>query len=127
MESRSEDEEGKLPAESTDLEFLTFTDFNQTTHPETKKRIRSHVMHQVHRKSRTVKRKEKKGEVVLDLSPLSQANSCPSRPSNSMLVPAVMSGLYDLGAGRSDPFANYPIDMNVRAHELFDHCKDYLE
>jgi hypothetical protein len=127
MESRSEDEGKKLPAESTDLEFITFTDFNQTTHPETKKRVRSHVMHRVQRNLRNEKRKEKEGEIVLDLSSLSQANSGPSRdPSNSMLASAVVPRPYDLGAGRSDPFVKYPIDMNVRTHELFDHCKDYL-
>lgn len=127
MESHSEDEGKKLPTESADLEFITFTDFNQTTHPETKKRVRSHVMHRVQRNLRGEKRKEKKGEIVLDLSLLSQANIGPSRdPSNSMLTPAVVARPYDLGAGRSDPFVKYPIDMDVRTHELFDHCKDYL-
>jgi hypothetical protein len=127
MESHSEDEGKKLSAESADLEFITFTDFNQTTHPETKKKVRSHVMHRVQRNSRSEKRKEKKGEIVLDLSLLSQTNTSPLLdPSNSMLAPAVVPRPYDLGAGRSDPFVKYPIDMDVRTHELFDHCKNYL-
>jgi hypothetical protein len=127
MESHSEDEGKKLPAESTDLEFITFTDFNQTTHRETKKRVRSHVMRRVQRNLRSEKRKENEGEIVLDLSLLSQVNTGPSQdPSISMLAPAVVPRPYDLGAGRSDPFVKYPIDMDVRTHELFDHCKDYL-
>jgi hypothetical protein len=126
MEPRSEGEGEKLPAESTDLEFITFTDLNQTTHPETKRRVRSHVMRRVQRNLRSEQQKEE-GEIVLDLSLLSQANTSPSRdPSNSMLASAVVPRPYDLGAGRSDPFVRYPIDMNVRTYELFDHCKDYL-
>jgi hypothetical protein len=127
MEPRSEGEGEKLPAESTDLEFITFTDLNQTTHPQTKSRIRSHVMRRVQRNLRSEKQNEKEGEIVLDLSLLPQANTGPSRdPSNSMLVPAVVPRPYDLGAGRSDPFLKYPIDMDLRTHELFDHCKNYL-
>ncbi|PVH77033.1 hypothetical protein DL98DRAFT_574048 [Cadophora sp. DSE1049] len=29
----------------------------------------------------------------------------------------------DLGAGRSDPFTRYPIDMSPQTHELFDHLR----
>ena len=113
--------------ESTDLEFITFTDFSQTTHPETKKKVRSHVMHQVQRNLRSEKRKGKKREAVLDLSLLSQANTGPSQDlGGSALALAVVPRPNDLGAGRSDPFAKYPIDMDLRTHELFDHCKDHL-
>jgi len=127
MEPCSEGEGEKLPAESTDLEFITFTDLNQTTHPQTKRRVRSHVMRRVQRNLRSEKQKEKEGEIVLDLSLLPQVNAGSSRdPSNSMLVPAVVPRPYYLGAGRSDPFLKHPIDMDLRTHELFDHCKNYL-
>jgi len=33
-----------------------------------------------------------------------------------------------LGAGRVDPFANYPIEANAAVHELIDLCKrEYSE
>jgi hypothetical protein len=84
-------------------------------------------MHRVQWKARSEKRKERKGLVVLDISSLSQADAGLSRdPANSMLGPPIVPHLCGLGAGRSDPFARYPIDMDVRTHELFDHCKIYL-
>src|SRR5579862_1203639 len=127
MEPHTVDGGNDLPAESTNLEFITFTDLNQTTHPETKKRVRSHVMHQVRRNLRSEKQKGKEKEVVLDLSLLPQANSSPPQdPGNSILAVTKAPHPQDLGAGRSDPFAKYPIDMDVRTHELFDHCKGYL-
>jgi hypothetical protein len=125
MDSHSEDEGRELP-EAADLEFITFTDINQTTHPETKKRVRSHVMHRVQQSLRSGKGKEKEREIVLDLSSLPQANTGPSCGlSNSVLAHAGMPHPYDLGAGRADPFVKYPINMDIRTHELFDHCKDH--
>ncbi len=126
MESSSEDEGKNLPAQSPDLEFITFTDFDQTKRPETKKRVRSHVMKRVQQNLRRGNRRQREGEIVLDFSLPSQANFGPSQYSgNSMLASAVVQHPYDLGAGRSDPFVKYPIDMDMRTHELFDHCKDY--
>ena len=69
---------------------------------------------------------ERDGEIVLDLSALSQASAGPLRnPSNFISGPLVVPHPSGLGAGRSDPFAQYPIEMDVRCHELFDHCKTY--
>ena len=127
IEPQAEYDSDTEPPESTDLQFLTFTDINQTTDPKTKKKVRSHVMHRVQRKARSEKRKERKGQIVLDISSLSHADAGPSRdPTNSMLGPPIVPHPCGLGSGRSDPFARYPIDMDVRTHELFDHCKIYL-
>jgi hypothetical protein len=127
MELDSEEKEKTLITDATDLEFITFTDYNQTSSPETRKRVRSHVMHRVQQKLKNKKRKEKEGEVVLDLSLLQQADMYLSRdPSNSMSTRAVVPHPYNLGSGRSDSFTKYPIEMNVRTHELFDHCKDFF-
>lgn len=128
MGSHSEEQEGKPSAELTDLEFITFTDPDQITHSDTKKRVRSHVMRRVQRNLKKERGKGKEGEIILDLSLLSQANAGPLRdnPSDSMLAPAALPHPYGLGAGRSDPFVKYPIDMDVRTRQLFDHCKDHL-
>src|SRR5438105_2880365 len=123
IESLAEYDRDIEPSESTDLQFLTFTDMNQTTDQKTKKKVRSHVMHRVHRKARSEKRNERKGQIVLDISSLSHADAGSSRNlTNSMLGPPIVPHPCGLGAGRSDPFARYPIDMDARTHELFDHC-----
>ena len=127
IDSKAEEEEVTQPPNPPDLQFLTFTDFNQTTDPETKKKVRSHVMHRVQRNMRSRKEKEKDGEIVLDISSLSQPDPGQSGESiTSMLGPSILPRPGGLGAGRSDPFVQYPIDMNVRTHELFDHCKIFL-
>ena len=109
--------------EPAGLQFLTFTHVNQTTDPETKRKVRSHVMHGVQQKLRSEKGREKgkeKGKFVLDISLLSQ----PDRgTSTHELAPPILLHLGTLGAGRSDPFKQYPIAMDVRTHELYDHCK----
>ena len=90
--------------------FLTFTDFQQTTDPQTKKKVRSHVMHRVHQTMRSGGRARKEQVVVLDTSSLL------IRPQRALLpAPRI------LGAGRSNPFANYPIPMTMRTRQLFDH------
>jgi hypothetical protein len=128
IDSKAEEEDVTQPSNPPDLQFLTFTDFNQTTDPETKKKVRSHVMHRVQRNLRSERRKGKAGEIVLDISSLSQAHAGPSQdPANSMLGPLVAPHPCGLGAGRSDPFTQYPIDMDLRTHELFDHCRIYLQ
>lgn len=40
-----------------------------------------------------------------------------------MMLPRPTSRAASLGAGAVDPFANYPINMTERTHELFLHCK----
>lgn len=127
IESQAEEDRDIQLVDSADLQFLTFTDFNQTTDPKIKKKVRSHVMHRVQRNMRSRKEKEKDGEIVLDISSLSQPDPGQSGESiTSMLGPSILPRPGGLGAGRSDPFVQYPIDMNVRTHELFDHCKIFL-
>ncbi|KAF4626853.1 hypothetical protein G7Y89_g11305 [Cudoniella acicularis] len=56
----------------------------------------------------------------MDISPLAQSQASagpPGVPSGPTTVPHPLT----LGAGRSDPFAQYPINMDIRTHELFDH------
>jgi hypothetical protein len=105
---------------SADLQFLTFTNFSQTTDAATRRKVRSHVMHGVQQNLKRGKPKERKGEIVLDISALPQATAGPSRQAPGQLV---VSNPRDLGAGSSDPFSRYPIEMDVRSHELFAHCK----
>lgn len=96
------------PAESTSLQFVTFTNFDQTTTAETKKRVRSHAQRRVQDR----RRQEKREEIAKAILPL--LNADPLRNSDMSLC--------RLGSGRSDPFTLYPIEMDLRAHELFDHC-----
>ena len=107
------------PDALNNFEFLTFTDFQQTIDPQTKKKVRSHSMHWVHRTTRVGERSKKKGVVVLDTSSL--FNEPPAPDPEQALV--ALQGTYNIGAGRSDPFADYPIAMNMRTQYLFDHCK----
>ena len=99
------------------LQFLTFTHVNQTTDPKTKRKVRSHVMHRVQQRLRSGKRK---GNIVLDISSLSQPDE---GPSNYVPASLPFPGPGTLGSGRSDPFKPYPIEMDVRTHELYDHRK----
>ncbi|KFY94298.1 hypothetical protein V498_03933 [Pseudogymnoascus sp. VKM F-4517 (FW-2822)] len=95
------------PIGSTSLQFVTFTNFNQTTTTETKKRVRSHAQRRVQEK----RRQERRGGIAKDTLPLSNADA----PRSLSIGPC------RLGSGRSNPFTSYPIEMNLRAHELFDH------
>ncbi|OBT53596.1 hypothetical protein VE04_06287 [Pseudogymnoascus sp. 24MN13] len=95
------------PTEPTSLQFVTFTSFDQTTTAETKRRVRSHAQRRVQDR----RRQEKKNGIAKDISSLSNADTLGS----------LNVGLCRLGSGRSDPFTLYPIEMNLRAHELFDH------
>ncbi|KFY34458.1 hypothetical protein V494_06754 [Pseudogymnoascus sp. VKM F-4513 (FW-928)] len=94
-------------SETTTLQFVTFTNFDQTTTAETKRRVRSHAQRRIQDK----KRQEKKEAIAREMLPLSNVDS-----AGSLSV-----GLCRLGSGRSNPFTSYPIEMNLRAHELFDH------
>jgi hypothetical protein len=116
-----EDKESLLlqTEEPAGLQFLTFTHVDQTTDPETKRRVRSHVMHGVQQRLRN-KRGKEKGKIVLDTSSLAQPNE---DSSSYALAPPTLSFLNTLGAGQSDPFKQYPIEMDTRTHELYDHCK----
>jgi hypothetical protein len=109
------------PETSNDFEFLTFTDFQQTIDPRTKRKVRSHVMHRFHGIARRRERPQKRGVIVLDTSLFDE----PPAP-HQMEAPATPNGLSIMGAGRSNPFGNYPIPMNVRTQHLLDHCKRHL-
>lgn len=121
----SGDEDDNSPKSQTEnptsLQFLTFTHVDQTTDPETKRRVRSHVMHGVQQKLRSGKGREK-GNILLDISPLSQSYG----ESSLALAPVPFPRLGTLGSGQSDPFKSYPIEMDVRSHELYDHCKNLI-
>lgn len=111
-------EEGE--SSSADLRFLTFTNFSQTTDAATRRKVRSHVMHGVQQNLKRGKAKERRGDIELDISALPQATAGPLRQAPGQLI---VSNPQDLGAGSSDPFSRYPIQMDVRSHELFAHCK----
>lgn len=105
------------------LQFLTFTHVDQITDPETKRKVRSHVMHGVQKKLRSRKGEERSKEtraIILDISSLSKSH--PGSSASFQILPQPGS----LGSGQSDPFKQYPIAMNVRAHELYDHRIDPL-
>ncbi|KAH9222397.1 hypothetical protein DL95DRAFT_441524 [Leptodontidium sp. 2 PMI_412] len=105
-----------------DLQFLTFTDIAQTRDPKTKKKVRSHIQHGRQRSLGHGKHNNRRGEVVLDTSLLVQHNASSAYPANeSMRVAPYVPHPSDIGAGRSDPFRRYPINMTIRTHELFDH------
>ena len=90
-----------------EFQFLHFTDPNHAKSAETRRKVRSHAQHRVQQSLRNEsgKVRGKSKQVVLDSSVLIGF----PHPS-------------DLGAGRSDPFRRYPIAMDTRAHELYDHC-----
>jgi hypothetical protein len=112
--------EGESDTEAkNNFQFLTFTDFQQTTDPRTKKKVRSHVMQRVHRTMRSGGRAHQEGVIVLDTSSLLGA---PQQYQDASLLPSPNA----MGSGRSNPFANYPIPMNGRTRHLFDHCKPLL-
>ena len=109
------------PEVANNFQFLTFTDFQQTVDPRTKRKVRSHVMHRVHRTMRSGERSEKEGVIVLDTSSLFEQPPTPPQGQDLAALP----GPSTFGAGRSNPFANYPIPMNMRTQHLFDHCRHF--
>ncbi|KAH7369531.1 hypothetical protein BKA65DRAFT_718 [Rhexocercosporidium sp. MPI-PUGE-AT-0058] len=105
-----------------DLQFLTFTDIAQTRDSNTKKKVRSHIQHRRQRNLGRGKQNNGRREVILDTSLLVQHDASSSYPADkSMGIAPYTPHPSDLGAGRSDPFVRYPIDMTIRTHELFDH------
>ncbi|KAH8803671.1 hypothetical protein F5884DRAFT_511447 [Xylogone sp. PMI_703] len=114
------------PSEAQEFQFLTFTNLSQTAHPETRRRVRSHAMHRVQRSLRA-RRQERNETIVLNISPLMEASSSSQQSLQGQELGTSLVSLRstphpsDLGSGRSDPFKQYPIDMDLRTHELFDH------
>jgi hypothetical protein len=84
---------GDLPG----FHFISFTEPGHMKHRRTKKTIRSYVMRRFKESSRPER------EIVKHSVKLPHPNY--------------------LGSGRSNPFTKYPIEMDLRAHELFDYCK----
>ncbi len=106
-----------------ELHFLTATDLAQFRDPQTKKKVRSHIQ-RGRQRNRKQAHHNRKGEFVLDTSMLAPTGSSSSNQANEKLGTALsVPHPSDLGSGRSDPFKRYPIDMSLRNHELFDHCK----
>lgn len=61
---------------------------------------------------------------VRDLSPFQRSESGTCRLDESRRFVSQEDILIErFGGGRSNPFAQYPIEMNFRAHELIDHSQ----
>ncbi len=122
VEQNEEDEEQPRSAHAADFQFLNFSNFNETKAKKTKSRIRSHVMHGVHQKKKSGKGSRPSGFIDLDTSLLApKPHASPPHPSPGL--PNLASASPErMGAGRNDPFQRYPIEMNHRTLELYDHC-----
>jgi hypothetical protein len=112
-------------AQEAGFRFLNFTNFKDTKAKETQSRIRSHVMHGVHqKKKKSAKQSRPSDSVDLDTSsllrPSTQATLLHPDP---VLHTLALASPDRLGAGRNDPFQQYPITMNQRTLELYDHCQ----
>lgn len=123
-----QDEEQDRPKPSPDAGFcfLNFSNFNDTKAKETKSRVRSHVMHGVHQKKKSGKQRRPKGSIELDTYSLlrSKPQSTQVQPDHALPDAALFSP-DRLGAGRNDPFQQFPIQMNRRTMELYDHRKSF--
>ena len=67
-----------------------------------------------------------KGSVELDTDSLLRSKPQATQPhADPALHNAALIGPDRLGAGRNDPFQKYPIQMNQRALEIYDHRKSF--
>jgi hypothetical protein len=126
-----ESEEGEQdrfkPAQDVSFQFLNFSNFNDTKAKETKSRVRSHVMHGVHQSKKGGKRSKPGGSIDLDTSALLHLETQATQQHLEAIPPAAtVAGPSRLGSGRNDPFQQYPIEMNQRTLELYDHCTCFL-
>jgi hypothetical protein len=104
------------------FQFLNFSNFDDTKAKETKSRVRSHVMHGVHQSKKGGKKNRPSGAIVLDTSSLLATKTQATKQSPETTLPDTALERPDrLGAGRNDPFQQYPIEMNRRTLELYDH------
>jgi hypothetical protein len=123
----SEEHEQPRPAQDTAFRFLNFSNFNDTKAKETQSRVRSHVMHGVHQKKKSGKQSRPSGSIDLDTSALLPPKSQAAQPHpESAESDLALAGPDRMGAGRNDPFQQYPIQMNQRTLELYDHCESFL-
>ncbi|RDL34426.1 uncharacterized protein BP5553_07554 [Venustampulla echinocandica] len=105
-----------------ELQFITFTDFKQTTNAETKKIVRSHARRRAHHDTRG-ECISKRGVIVLDPAPLIGERSPAQQDGDPEKPPAKLPSPSRLGAGRLDPFAAHPIPMSMKIRELVDHLR----
>jgi hypothetical protein len=99
---------------TTDLEFITFTNPESAKSSSNRQRVRSQAMRAYHRSSDTPRRS--KNVVELDISPLLLRDQIEQPQHTAGPVTA-------LDATRMDPFFQYPIEMGHRERELYTHCK----
>jgi hypothetical protein len=120
-QNEEDEEERPAPVHDAGFQFLNFSNFNETKAKETKSRVRSHVMHSVHQKK---SRRESRPRCSIDLdTSLLAPNSHATQPYTDPVLPNLASASPErMGAGRNDPFQRYPIEMNHRTLELYDHC-----
>jgi len=112
-----EDEDESHGAQDTGLHFLNFSNFKDTKAKETKSRVRSHVMQGVHQQRKSGKQSRPSGSFDLDTSLLRpKPQSVKQQPG-----PEAAASPSRMGVGRNDPFQQYPIEMNQRTLELYDH------
>jgi hypothetical protein len=112
------------PSQDVDFQFLTFSNFSDTKAKETKSKVRSHVMHGVHHKKKNGRQRVPKGSIELNIYSLPRLKlQATQQHADSVLPNAALTGPDRLGAGRNDPFQRYPIRMNHRALEIYDHRK----
>jgi hypothetical protein len=123
VEQNKEDEDERPnPAHDSGFQFLNFSNFNETKAKETKSRVRSHVMHGVHQKKKSGKESRPSGSIDLDISLLPLRPQA-TQPEPDLVLPNLESASPErMGSGRHDPFQRYPIEMNERTLELYDHC-----
>jgi hypothetical protein len=123
VEQNKEDEDERPnPAHDSGFQFLNFSNFIETKAKETKSRIRSHVMHGVHQKKKSGKESRPSGSIDLDISLLPLRPQA-TQPEPDLVLPNLESASPErMGSGRNDPFQRYPIEMNERTLELYDHC-----
>jgi hypothetical protein len=122
-----QDQAQPQPSQDAGFQFLNFSNFHATKTKETKSRVRSHVMHGIHQSKKLGKRSRPGGSIDLEISALFQPQPQASQQLSDDTRPdAAVAGPSRLGSGRTDPFQRYPIEMNQRRLELYDHCKYFL-
>ncbi len=121
-QNKVDEDERPRPAHDAGFQFVNFSNFNETKAKETKSRVRSHVMHGVHQKKKSGKDSRPSGSIDLDISLLPLRPQA-TQPEPDLVLPNLESASPErMGAGKNDPFQRYPIEMNQRTLELYEHC-----
>ena len=118
------------------LEFITFTDPDGARSAANQHRIRSQAMRDFHRRADAPKRR--RNEIELDVTPLLQQSvqndarlleadddqeSHQALPYGEDTGSVSLTPTTSLCYSRMDPFFQYPIKMDRRERELYDHRK----